>query len=284
MAGISSIRNLVESMENGDSIISSFRKTPSQATALGTWADLSMSPGNPVTNFYASTPLVAAKLNGNEGIYAGQNASPKLKYLKSLQTITVTAAAVPITMMLCDYLLYYPFLDGDSTDEQILDNTVKLSRYVTGKNVKAFVVAQGSYVGGARFSMSYTNQDGVSGRISKFTTSNSSTFTSTLITCGTTAGSTGPFITLLDGDTGIRSVESFTFETANGGIFALVLCIPIATTTIREITAPVEKDFLLDTGASLPRIYDEAYLNFLVLPNASIAAAPIFGIAEIIWS
>jgi hypothetical protein len=284
MAGFNSVRDLVDSIEDGNFIISSFRKTPSQATLAGHWCDLSMAPGNPVTNFYASTPLLAARLNGNEGIYAGQNVSPQTKHLKTLTTISVAAAAVPITIMLCDYLLYYPFIDGDSTDEQALDNSVTLSRYTSGIGVKAFVVAQGSYVGGARFSISYTNQAGVSGRISRFSTSNTTTFTSTLISCGLAAAQTGPFITLQEGDTGIRSVESFTFETANGGIFALVLCAPIGTTTIRGIDAPVEKDFIKDTGLSSPRVYDGAYLNFIALPNASIAAAPIIGTCEIIWS
>lgn len=284
MAGFGSFKDLVDSMDAGNSVLSSFRKTSSQATQAGHWCDLSMASGNPVTNFYASTPLIAARLNGNEGIYAAQNVAPQTKHLKTLLTITQSANAVPITMMLCDYLLYYPFIDGDSTDEQTLDNTVGINRYTDGMGVKAFVVAQGSYVGGARFSINYTNEQGVSGRVSRFNISNVATFTGTLISCGNTTGATGPFITLQEGDKGIRSVESFTFESANGGIFALVLCVPIGTTTIREVKAPVEKDFIKDTGSSAPRIYDGAYLNFLALPNATLAAAPIIGVAEIIWS
>ena len=284
MAGFSSIRNLVDSIDNGNIQISSFRKTSSQATVLGGWIDLSMAPGNPVTNFYASTPLLGARMNGNEGIYAGQAVSPKSKYLKSITTITNSASAVPITMMLCDYLLYYPFLDGDSTDEQLLDNTVTLPRYVDGKGVKVMVVAQGSYTGGARFSISYTNEKGVSGRISRFSTSNTMANTATLITGGVSAGQTGPFITLQQGDQGVRSVESFTFETANGGIFSVVLVVPIGTTSIRAVDAPVEKNFLVENGMSCPLIYDGAYLNFLALPNASVQAAPILGTVEIIWS
>lgn len=286
MAGFGSVKDLVESIDAGNSIISSFRKIPSQPSTLGCWSDLSYAPGNPVTNFYASSPLTAARLLGNEGIFTGVNVSPQTKHLKSILTMSPTAAVVPATMLLLDYLLYYPFIDGDSIDEQILDNTVTLPRYSDGKGVKAFVVAQGSFTGGARFRINYTNEKGVPGRVSRWVTSNNTAQVASVISSGlnVATSTTGPFIPLEQGDQGIRSVESFQFESANGGIFALVLCVPIATTSIREINAPVEKDFFKDTGMSAPRIYDGAYLNFIILPTASIQAAIIMGTVETIWS
>ena len=56
--------------------------------------------------------------------------------------------------------MYYPFLDGDSTDPQDLDNTATLPRYVDGKGLRAYIVAQGAGAGLGSYSMSYTNQDG----------------------------------------------------------------------------------------------------------------------------
>ena len=93
---------------------------------------------------------------------------------------------------------------------------------------------------------------------------------------------TGPFIPLQVGDKGIRSVQSFTWETSNGGIFALVLCAPIATTSIREVNAAVEKDFVTVTGLACPRIQDGAYLNFIGLPNGNIQGQWIMGTVEIV--
>lgn len=284
MAGFGSIKDLVESIDTGKSIISSFRKIPSQPSTVGNFSDLSMASGNPVTNYYASTPLAAAKLEGREGIYAGPDTFPDTKFVKSIMATSQAAAFAPSTLILCDYLLYYPFLDGDSTDEQVLDNTITLPRYENGLGVKAFVVAQGSYIGGARFKITYTNEKGVSGRESRWITSNSATQTASIISSGTNANAGFPFIPLQEGDKGIRSVESFQFENANGGIFALVLCAPIATTTIREINAPVEKDFFKDTGMASRRVYDGAYLNFLILPAGSIQSVVIIGIVEIAWS
>lgn len=283
--GFNSFRDyVVAEVDNGQSYISSFRKIPSQATSLGNWADLSMASGNPVPNYYASSPLVAATLPGNEGIYTGSSVSPLTKHLKSIQMMTVTAAAVPSTYYLLDYLLYYPFVDMDSTDPQNTTNIVTLPRYTDGKGVQVMLVAQSSYTGGATYSITYTNQDGVSGKESRLCKSNSATTTSTLISTGTgLTGAFGPFIPLAQGDSGVRSVEYITFYSGNGGIASLVLVKPLAEMSLREITAPHEKNFFMDTGCTAPRIYDGSYLNFIVLPNASLQAAPIMGLLECSW-
>ena len=264
----------------GQSHSSHFRKTTSVATTAGVWFDGSMMSGHPVTNFYASSPLTAATLLAREGVQHGSNQSPNKKHLKR---VTAMCSVAPVNLLWVDLLLYYPFLDGDETAEQFLDNTVTLPRYTDGAGVKAFVVAQGAYTGGAQFFINYTNQDGVAGRISQTCTSNVSTTSGTLISSGIAAGTFGWHIPLVNGDTGIRSVESFTFLTANGGIFALVLAKDLGALAIREANVPAEKDFLIDTGLAMPEIADGAYLSFLVLPNASIAAAPIYGSIQTVW-
>lgn len=277
----SSFRDFVtKAVDGGQSHRATFRKTSASATTAGIWCDMSTMPGHPVTNFYASTPLTAATLLAREGIQQGQNQSPKDKYLKSITAISPSA---PCSLLLLDYLLYYPFIDGDSTDEQFFDNTVTLPRYTDGDSVKAFVVAQGSYVGAAQFYINYTNQSGVSGRISALCTSNTTTISGNLISSGVAAGQFGWHIPLVNGDTGIRSVESFTFLSANGGIFALVLAKDLGHIAIREANVPAEKDFFLDTGMTPPKIVDGAYLNFLALPNGSLAAQPIYGNLQFVW-
>jgi hypothetical protein len=105
----------------------------------------------------------------------------------------------------------------------------------------------------------------------------------TLISSGVAAGTFGWNIPLAYGDTGIRSVQEFQFLTTNSGIFAVVLCKPLANLTVREANVPAEKDYLLETGFSMPTIKDGAFLSFLVLPNASIASAPIYGSVQTVW-
>lgn len=278
---ISSIKDFVTKVVTGGQAHSAtFRKTTAVVTTAGVWFDGSMASGHPVTNFYASTPLAAATLLAREGIQHGSNQSPSQKYLKR---VTAMCSVARVNLLFMDNLLYYPFIDGDSTDEQTFDNTVTLPRYTSGTNVKAYVVAQGTYTGGAKFYINYTNQNGVAGRISQTCKSNVSTTVGTLISSGVADGTFGWNIPLMNGDTGIRSVQSFTFVTTNGGIFALVLARELGALTIREADVPAEKDFLLDTGLSMPEINDGAFLNYLILPSASIAAAPIYGSIQTVW-
>lgn len=281
--GFTSLRDYqTQVVEGGQCHSSTFRKTTSVVTTAGVWFDGSMMSGHPVTNFYASTPLKGEYLLAREGLQHGSDVSPLTKQLKKA---TVMCSVAPTNLLFIDSLLYYPFIDGDATDEQVLDNTNTLTRETTGEGVMAYVVAQGAYTGGAEFFIKYTNQNGVTGRLSKLCRSNVSTTAGTIISSGASSGalSNAWFIPLADGDTGIRAVESFNFTTANGGIFALVLCKALGQLSIREANVPAEKDFFIDTGFNMPVIPDGAYLSFLVLPNASIAAAPIYGNIQTVW-
>lgn len=287
MSGFKSYRSIVNSLDSdGKFWQSSFRKVVSNATAAGTWCDLSYSPGSPPANFYATEPLVAATLSSTRGIDNGGSVSPDQKILQKLFVYSASTGFQSSTLMLCDYLLYYPFIDGDSTDIQGFDNTVTLPRFTTGAGVRAVLVSQGAYTGNAQFTISYTNQDGVSGRTSPVVTTNTAGFAATVIHSGTHVGSRGPFIPLQSGDTGIRSVESLTFTSVNGGIAALVLVKPIAEIGLAEVTATfatpsqVENFYDFNSGQV---IQDGAYLNFLCLPNASLSAAVVSGMLKTMW-
>ena len=71
---------------------------------------------------------------------------------------------------------------------------------------------------------------------------------------------------------------------ADVGLFSLVLVKPLATTMIRGIDAPVEVDYLKDYGVSAPVIQDEAYLNYLCLPQGTLAATAIHGMLRTAWN
>ena len=276
-----SIKDLVDKVvTGGQSHRGTFRKTmQSTNTTPGLFYDFSMYPGHPVTNFYASTPLVAATLPSREGIQLGQNVSPNTKHVKSVTAYSTVAA----NFVLLDYLLYYPFIDGDSTDEQLLDNTVTLPRYTDGRGVKAMLVAQGTYTGNVFYSINYTNQDGVSGRISQRCLTNTWGASSCVVTSGVASNQFGWHIPLAQGDSGIRSVESITFEAPNGGILALVLVADLGTFQIREANTPSEKDFLIDQGLGMPVIQDGAYIGFIGSGAASLASQVFVGNIQSIW-
>jgi hypothetical protein len=91
-----------------------------------------------------------------------------------------------------------------------------------------------------------------------------------------------PFLPLAAGDTGVRSIQSVTFSTADVGLIALVLVKPIAGCLLRGIDAPAELDFMVD-APSLPVVADGAYLNFLAYPAGNASGATLLGDATFVW-
>jgi hypothetical protein len=288
MAGFNSVKELVEAEIAGSYKISSWRKTPSQTTASGFWFDLSMSPGNPNPQYYAASPLTAIQMaySTDGGLVHGLAVSPSKKYLKKLMAFTTTATAVPMPMILCDYLLYYPFIDEGTNDEQTLTNSVSLSRYTTGAGVQIMpvVVAAGAGGAGINFQCSYTNSAGVAGRTTSSVSLCTQTVTGTIASgASATATNNGPFLPLQSGDSGVRSIQSVTFTAATDvGLITLALVKPIAQFSIRGIDAPVEVEYFKD-AAGLPEIKDDAYLNFICHPGGTLSGAPIHGLIETVW-
>lgn len=281
----SNVREIVNAYEAGQYLIRTWRKVPTQTTASGIWFDLSMSPGNPVPQYYAATPLAATVLarSTDGGIDHGPNVSPSTKYLRRFMAMTQTTTAVPLPIYILDYLMYYSFVTMD-VGTQDLNNTNSLTRYTDGVGVEIMAVEVASQVGGAQFRVTYTNSAGVSGRVSQTVTCNTQVVNGTIITSApTTAGCAGPFIPLADGDTGVRSIQQVEFLTGDVGLISLVLVKPIASISIYDITAPVEVDYLIDQNI-VPIIKDDAYLNMICHPSGTLASAPFNGMIETAWS
>lgn len=282
MAGFRSVKDIVDGEQAGATVFTCLRKNVSVATPVGVWYDLSMVSGMPLPQYYASEALVAKALSysGTKGLYHGGNVSPLKKVCRVYSLQASTSAGIPMAMILQDYLLYYPFIDESVTDEQFLDNTVTLPRYTDGKGVQIMAISLGSRTGGATFTVSYTNQDGVSGRVTEAARMNTNSINGSVVTSSLNSNFVqGPYLCLQGKDTGVRSIESVTCLAADSGLFALVLVKPLATTQIREQTAPVEVDFLLDRSI-FPVVEDDAYLNFVCLPPTSLSGNTILGIMK----
>lgn len=263
-----------------------WRKTPSQATTSGLWFDLSMSPGMPPPQYYIGSITTATQLKQSTdgGFYHGPNVTPSEKFLRTITTQASAATALPMNAILCDYLLFYPFIDEGLTDEQFMTNVNTLPRYTDGKGVQVMAITTNAGTGGQQFFFNYTNSDGVAGRISRTVTQNTGTAIGTVMGSNTAIqGASNPFIGLQDGDSGVRSIESVTMLGVDTGLFSLVLVKPLVQTCFREITVPYEKDFMVPTS-DLVRIYDDAFLSFVGLPLGTLAATVLRGDLKVIWS
>lgn len=289
---IRGVWDFVNAVQEGRTHISTWRKTPSQVNTASNWFDLSMSPGYPLPQYYAAAPLVAQQLKRSTD--GGLNHGPSVsssghqKYLKRFLMIGNSPFGVPMPYMICDYVLYYPFIDMGTNDEQVMDNTLTLPRYTDGVGLQMMAVSVASATGlSSQFTVNYTNSDGVSGRTSKLVTVSAATANGTILAChhnlNTVIGNS-PFIGLQNGDKGVRSIQSVTFpSTLDVGLFAIVLVKPLITGTFYEQTAPSEVECIVHQS-QLPKIYDDAYLNLIVCPNASISTRQFHGEIETVWN
>jgi hypothetical protein len=287
MAGFNSVRSLIDAeVDEGNFKISSFRKAPVQVTTQGLWFDLSMSPGNPPPQYYAASPLnaIQMKYSTDGGLFHGPAITSGTKHLRELCLTSTSATGLPAPFILCDYLMFYPFIDEGTTDPQTLTNSVTLPRYTDGKGVQVMAVSVAGRTGGQTFRFTYTNSDGVAGRVSQTVIQNSATAIGTIVSSANATNlSSGPFVGLQSGDQGVRSIESVQMISGSDvGLFTLVLVKPIETYQLYEQTAPAEKDSFRDQFEA-PIIYDDAYLNFLCMPNGSLSGVAFNGYLKTVW-
>lgn len=285
---IRSVKDVCDASFSGKTRVTEFVKNINQVTTQGLWYDTTGSAGNPrAKQWFDATPLTAqqVKQSTDGGIYhgSGVEADGYAKYARVLRMNCSTAAPLPAVFMLCDYLLYYPTVEDGVTDPQVMDNTITLPRYTTGAGVQMMAVTISARTGGQSFNVSYTNQDGTAGRTSSTVIQNAASAPGTITTSSLTTQSGGhPFIPLQDNDTGVRSVQSVTMNGPDTGFFAIVLLVPLAYSMVRGIDAAYEKDLLL-FGNEMPRVYDDAYLSLLMLPNGSASGAALRGSLTTIW-
>lgn len=267
--------DIVNAYNTGNSHYTSFRKIPSQATTARVWFDLSMSPWNPVPQYYAASPMIGQVMRQSDQwwFFHRGDVSPKWKYLAK-STLIATSANAVWPFILADYLYYYPFVDEWSTDEQPVDNSNPMTRYTDWAGVQIMAVSVAWRTWGARFTVKYTNQDWVEWRITPIHITNNAAANGSIITTQTTGTTTGnrtsPFLTLQWNDTWVRKIESITMLNADVWLFSLVLVKPLVNTCIVWIDAPVEVEYLRDRS-TIVEIKPDAFLSFITLPAGSLS-------------
>jgi len=273
-----------------------FRKAvTSTATITSSYVDYTYFAGSPLANFYASTPLEAAYIDETRGIRV-PDVSPARQFLKTVNCMSAASGQNSTAnrqqeLKLCDYLMYYPFIDTDSTDQQDMIQAVTLPRYASGK-VLAIAQSASSTIG--QFTMNYTNQDGVSGRVSPATFTQIVAGGGQSLMADISGGGFNPFVPLQAGDSGVKSVESVTFTGVGGGLMALVIVQPLLTFFVseecRRETTP-HNSFGSSTeynsvimGKS-PEIKDGAILGFITkCQGGSLASSTLVGYIETVWN
>jgi hypothetical protein len=283
-------RTLGAAFDAGKTWISTFRKVPAAtATIQGQWFDYGYAAGNPIPNYYAASPLVAATLESDKGIIVPRMATGSTQWLHRFALMSAGATSSTQPFYLNDYLMFYPFVDMDAAGEdQVMDNTVTLPRYTDGVGVQMMVVAQSGTVGGGRFAITYTASDDVQ-YITESLFCGAAQPSGAIVSASGAVGGLLPFVPLAAGVKGVKRVDSVNFSVANGGLCCVVLVKPLDVSQTLEscavagIGSAVEKEALRLRGGMV-EIKDGAFLAFMGRGVAgSVASAPLVGTVETVW-
>lgn len=256
------------------------------AVAGTTTVTLSTAAGGSSTG----TPVVTASF---PTIWHGGNVSTDTKSLVNVGAGYYAAAFGPNFVKFVDVLGYYPILSTDvtSTSQRVLDNTITLPRYTTGAGVRAYFVApiQPTAGGPNLTEFTYVNQAGATGRLCPVQVSFNATAAAVVGQLPTANTGSLKFIEipLAAGDSGIRSVTSFTLSGGTAytgsGALALVLCKPLTTLPITVNGVYHERNLMMQCP-SLPQVVDGACITMLNFASAATTAnTTIMGHAEFGW-
>ena len=170
--------------------------------------------------------------------------------------------------------------------------TIQMPRYDFGVGCDAFFVAQTQpTAGGPNLSASsYTNTAGTAGRAFQGSPTMGATadaYAGRILHSGNAAGRYGAFLPRQGGDTGIRSIESFTWSggTAYTGTGVVALCIA---RPLLDIAIPVtgmwsERD-LVNQLPSVPQVKDGACLVWLLFgAGATTTNSPFTASLDFAW-
>jgi hypothetical protein len=263
--------------------------------------------GNNGTFTISSVTTSTITVTNTTGMIAEPNASQNVtisttsnytKYLTKMMILSANANYTNSSLLLCDYLLFHNYFDMTVTDFQPVNSVMTLPRYPTGEGVQMFLVSTndiGSNVVGLQ--VTYTNSLGIQNQLSQpvlftpSTTTNVSNLPYTGIAIHGSLGagvygsvSSGPWIPLQAGDTGVQSIQGIQLNgSAGAGFAAIVLAYPLFHMQVRTLASPQEEEILIDCPV-LAKIKDNAYLNFLVFPGAAVASGNILaGMFEFAW-
>lgn len=181
------------------------------------------------------------------------------------------------------------YTDGGSGTHTM---TIQMPRYASGAGCQAaFVVATQPTAGGPNLSASsYTNTAGTGSRAFQGTPSMGATadaYAGRIIHSGNATGRYGPFLPLQGGDTGVASIQSFTFSGGTAytgtGVLALSIMRPLLDLPVPVSGMWSERD-LVNQLPSIPQVMDGACLTWLLFgAGATTTASPVSFALDFGW-
>lgn len=170
--------------------------------------------------------------------------------------------------------------------------TIQMPRYAKGLGCQAAFVSVTAPTGGGPnlTASSYTNPTPTAGRAFQGSPTNGAAadaYATRILHSGNAAGRYGPFLPLQAGDTGVASVESFTFSGGSAytgsGVLALCIMRPLLALPLPVTGMWSERD-LVNQLPSLPQVQDGACLTWLLFgTGATTTASPFTFALDMAW-
>lgn len=197
--------------------------------------------------------------------------SGKNIYLARFQAM----ASIAGCLILCDRLWHNSGLSVTSTGTQTVNSVAWPARDANGTSdgeqvLIAVEVTSATGNGSPSFTMSYTNSQGTTGR------------TGTSITPGFNSAPAGTFIPmgLAAGDTGVRSVQTFTLSASwSSGAISLVAYRELARLELTAANVPNAIDALT---SGMPRLFDDSVPFLVFISSVPGSGANISG--TVVWT
>jgi hypothetical protein len=296
-AGIPNLAYLNQRANSGFRWKQIFFKSMSTGASANNWFDLWACQGDPTLGSYAGAAFTSVQFTDATvgAIQHGGNVSPSFKHLTSIGASYTTAGSY--VLVLYDRVLTYEACTFNANVQQALTNSLAAQRYASAgqSGLQISLTAQTAFgVTAANLTqMAYTNQAGTNGQAVPAATPALAIFPSAVVQqAGLGAQTVCPydsangqinlFLPLAPGDTGCRSVATYTTSAANTGTFTILLSRPLAYMILPAASVNFQTDMIYQL-MNLERIYDGACLAFFAYGGPS-TQTPIFnGSIDVVW-
>ena len=185
-------------------------------------------------------------------------------YLGRLEIASLAAGALSYPLIIYDRLWHNSGIVVTTTGAQTVNSTALTRPDANGEDAEVWLhVYSATGAGAATPTISYTNPAGTAGR------------TGTCIGYAASAATNRCFpFQLASGDTGVKSIESITLGTSlTSGTVGLIIRRKVAMVSVQPSSAVYPSAQIYDAIAlGMPRVYDDACLEFVTYPPSTTGA------------
>jgi hypothetical protein len=212
--------------------------------------------------------------------------SPDTRHVQALMCYSPATTLVPGLCNLIDILYIYPSCIVTTGAGTTLSNAAaKPTRFNNGKDVKLGAIVAGTAIGASTplITCLYTDQDGNTGNSGFLSAAANSLPIGALFSGSAIAIPGSPEMLFATGDTGIRSLDSYSTVAGTTGTITFFLYRDLAEVPIIAANLGGERDYLSQIP-SLPTIDDNACLTFLTLTGGALLVnQPIVCTVQMAW-